>query len=182
MNSRPSGRIWAEERTGTTVWRHPVFSRKMSAGMLSVVLGGAAMIAGPSRGLAQARRETSRGTTVISGLVMDPTGAVVRGANVSLVRHSDGAVVSTSVSGLYGVYRLEAGEGVYELLVSYRSGDMWSPQLEQGEALRQELSYFVDCVSTGNEPFNNGCAGLRVVRMLETASESLNKKGALVYL
>ena len=38
-------------------------------------------------------------------------------------------------------------EGVYELLVNYRSGDMWAPQLEQVEALRQELSYFVDCVS-----------------------------------
>ena len=78
--------------------------------------------------------------------------------------------------------KISSREGVYELLVSYRSGDMWSPQLEQGEALRQELSYFVDCVSTGQEPFNNGSAGLRVVRMLETASESLNKKGALVYL
>jgi predicted dehydrogenase len=73
-------------------------------------------------------------------------------------------------------------EGVYELLVSYRSGDMWAPQLEQAEALRQELSYFVDCVSNGQEPFNNGCAGLRVVKMLESASESLKKKGALVYL
>ena len=78
--------------------------------------------------------------------------------------------------------KISSREGVYELLMSYRSGDMWSPQLEQGEALRQELSYFVDCVSTGQEPFNNGSAGLRVVRMLETASESLNKKGALVYL
>jgi len=78
--------------------------------------------------------------------------------------------------------KISSREGVYELLVRYRSGDMWSPQLEQGEALRQELSYFVDCVSTGQEPFNNGSAGLRVVRMLETASESLNKKGALVYL
>jgi predicted dehydrogenase len=73
-------------------------------------------------------------------------------------------------------------EGVYELLVSYRSGDMWAPQLEQGEALRLELSYFVDCISSGQEPFNNGCAGLRVVQMLEAASESLSKKGALVYL
>jgi predicted dehydrogenase len=78
--------------------------------------------------------------------------------------------------------KISSKEGVYELLVSYRSGDMWSPQLEQGEALRQELAYFVDCVSTGSEPFNNGSAGLRVVRMLETASESLNKKGALVYI
>lgn len=73
-------------------------------------------------------------------------------------------------------------EGVYELLVSYRSGDMWAPQLEQIEALRQEMSYFVECISSGQEPFNNGCAGLRVVQMLEAASESLKMKGALVYL
>jgi predicted dehydrogenase len=73
-------------------------------------------------------------------------------------------------------------EGVYDLLVSYRSGDMWSPQLEQVEALRQELNYFVECVTTGQEPFNNGHAGLRVVRMLEAASHSLNKKGAFVRL
>lgn len=73
-------------------------------------------------------------------------------------------------------------EGVYDLLVSYRSGDMYAPQLEQGEALRQELSYFVDCVSTGEDPHNDGCAGLRVVKMLEAASESLKKRGELVYL
>ncbi len=78
--------------------------------------------------------------------------------------------------------KITSREGVYELLVSYRSGDMWSPQLEQVEALRQELTYFVDCISSGQEPFNDGCAGLRVVRMLEAASESLGKKGALVYL
>jgi predicted dehydrogenase len=73
-------------------------------------------------------------------------------------------------------------EGVYDLLVSYRSGDMWSPQLEQVEALRQELTYFVECVSNNKEPFNDGCAGLRVVKMLEAASESLSKRGGLVYL
>ena len=73
-------------------------------------------------------------------------------------------------------------EGVYDLLVSYRSGDMWAPQLEQIEALRHEMGYFVECISSGQEPFNNGCAGLRVVKMLEAASESLSKKGALVYL
>lgn len=78
--------------------------------------------------------------------------------------------------------KITSREGVYDLLVSYRSGDMWSPQLEQLEALRQEMAYFVDCISTGNEPFNNGCAGLRVVQMLEAASESLSKKGSLVYL
>jgi predicted dehydrogenase len=73
-------------------------------------------------------------------------------------------------------------EGLYKLLVNYRSGDMWSPQLEQVEALRQELTYFVDCISTGKDAFNDGCAGLRVVKMLEAASESLSKRGSLVYL
>jgi predicted dehydrogenase len=73
-------------------------------------------------------------------------------------------------------------EGVYELLVHYRSGDMYSPHLDQVEALRQEMHYFVDCVTSGKEAFNDGCAGLRVVKMLEAASESLAKKGSLVYL
>jgi hypothetical protein len=54
--------------------------------------------------------------------------------------------------------------------------------LEQLEALRQELTYFVDCVSNGKKPFNDGCAGLRVVKMLEAASESMGKRGSMVYL
>jgi predicted dehydrogenase len=73
-------------------------------------------------------------------------------------------------------------EGVYDLLVNYRSGDMWAPHLDQAEALHQELSYFVDCVSSGRQPFNDGSSGLRVVKMLEAASESLSRRGSLVYL
>jgi len=73
-------------------------------------------------------------------------------------------------------------EGLYNLLVSYRSGDMWAPQVEQVEALRQELAYFIDCISQDIVPFNDGKAGLRVVKMLEAATESLRNRGALVYL
>jgi predicted dehydrogenase len=73
-------------------------------------------------------------------------------------------------------------EGVYELLVNYRSGDMWAPQLEQVEALRQELIYFMDCISNDRTPMNDGAAGLRVVKMLQAANKSLRKRGALVYL
>jgi predicted dehydrogenase len=77
---------------------------------------------------------------------------------------------------------VKSQEGLYNLLVSYRSGDMWSPQVEQGEALRLELSYFVDCLRENEAPFNDGRAGLKVVRMLEAANESVAKRGALVYL
>jgi predicted dehydrogenase len=73
-------------------------------------------------------------------------------------------------------------EGLYNLLVSYRSGDMWSPQVEQVEALKLELSYFVDCIRNDEQPFNDGLAGLKVVRMLEAANESVAKRGELVYL
>jgi len=72
-------------------------------------------------------------------------------------------------------------EGLYELLVNYRSGDMWAPQLEQAEALRHELTHFVDCIVGDRNPTNDGAAGLRVVKILEAASKSLRKRGVLVY-
>jgi len=71
-------------------------------------------------------------------------------------------------------------EGLYNLLVNYRSGDMWSPQIEQVEALHRELSYFVDCIVQDKTPINDGQAGLRVVKMLEAASKSLRQQGAFV--
>lgn len=77
--------------------------------------------------------------------------------------------------------RMTNKEGVYDLLVSYRSGDMWSPKVEATEALKLEMSYFVECLNQGKKPFNDGEAGLRVVRMLEAADISLKKKGEVVY-
>lgn len=73
-------------------------------------------------------------------------------------------------------------EGVYNLLVSYRSGDMWAPKLDQTEALKLEAEYFVDCVEHGKTPFNDGQAGMRIVRMLESSHKSLKQRGQLVYL
>jgi hypothetical protein len=75
-----------------------------------------------------------------------------------------------------------SGDGVYQLLVSYRSGDMWSPRVEQVEALKMEAAYFVDCIVKDKVPFNDGVAGLRVVRMLEAADQSLQQKGKIVRL
>lgn len=72
-------------------------------------------------------------------------------------------------------------QGVHELLVSYRSGDMWAPRVEETEALQVEARYFLDCVAEGKRPFNDGRAGLRVVRMLEAAEESLKRHKEIVY-
>jgi len=78
--------------------------------------------------------------------------------------------------------QITTGEGIRDLLVSYRSGDMWAPQLEQVEALHVELDYFADCVVKNKVPFNDGLAGLRVVRMLEAAEESIRRRGELIRL
>ena len=77
---------------------------------------------------------------------------------------------------------ITAREGVYNLLVSYRSGDMWAPKVEQTEALKAECQYFVECVRDGAEPFNDGLAGLKVVQMLEAADRSVKARGRLVAL
>ena len=72
--------------------------------------------------------------------------------------------------------------GVYELLVSYRSGDMWAPKVNQAEALKLLAESFIECICNGGKLINDGSAGLRVVKMLEAASKSLKKKGEIVYL
>jgi predicted dehydrogenase len=74
------------------------------------------------------------------------------------------------------------GEGVYDLLVSYRSGDVWAPRCDQAEALTVELGHFVDCILNDRTPMNDGPAGLRVVRLLEAAEQSLKDRGRIVYL
>jgi predicted dehydrogenase len=75
-----------------------------------------------------------------------------------------------------------SGDGVYQLLVSYRSGDMWAPRVEQVEALKLEAAYFVDCIVNNKKPFNDGAAGLHVVRVLEAADQSLQQRGKVIRL
>lgn len=73
-------------------------------------------------------------------------------------------------------------EGVYNLLVSYRSGDMWAPRVEQTEALKVELSYFLKCIDDNSTPINDGVAGLQVVRILQAADKSLKTRGEVISL
>lgn len=73
-------------------------------------------------------------------------------------------------------------EGVYDLLVSYRSGDMHAPKVEQIEALKRETEYFVRCVTNGETPINDGHSGLRVVKMLDACNQSLKRQGQAVTL
>jgi len=77
---------------------------------------------------------------------------------------------------------VETKEGVYDLLLSYRSGDMWAPKVDQVEALRLEAEHFLDCVAKDKVPINDGNSGLRVVKILEAANKSIKNRGEMVDL
>jgi len=77
---------------------------------------------------------------------------------------------------------INSRKGVYDLLVSYRSGDMLAPKVEQTEALRLESEYFVNCIERNEKPINDGESGLRVVQILEASDQSLRNRGELVEL
>jgi len=81
-----------------------------------------------------------------------------------------------------GVEKTANADGIYELLVKYRTGDMWAPQVEHTEALKKELEYFADCINSNRTPINDGRAGWRVVQMLEAANKSVKCRGAMVEL
>jgi predicted dehydrogenase len=65
----------------------------------------------------------------------------------------------------------------YKLLVSYRSGEMYAPQIDTTEALQFVARHFTDCIRTGATPITDGRAGLRVVSVLEAATRSMRNHG-----
>ena len=72
---------------------------------------------------------------------------------------------------------LNSIEGLYDALVQYRQGDMHAPAIENSEALGRELRHFVHCIKQGVAPVTDGRAGLRVVRILAAAEESIWQEG-----
>jgi predicted dehydrogenase len=73
-------------------------------------------------------------------------------------------------------------EGRRRLLIDYRSGDVHSPHVPQGEALRTVVEHFAECVRTGARPETDGQTGLRVVRVLDAAQRSIKAQGGRITL
>jgi predicted dehydrogenase len=69
-----------------------------------------------------------------------------------------------------------------EFHYSYHYGDMHAPYIKQYEPLKVECQHFIDCINTRQTPITNGMEGLKVIRILEAASQSLGMGGAPVKL
>ena len=71
---------------------------------------------------------------------------------------------------------------IQEMRVGYRTGDMWAPKLSGAEALRVEGEHFIDCIRTGQTPQTDGGFGVRVVELIEAATNSMRGRGETVYV
>jgi predicted dehydrogenase len=79
-----------------------------------------------------------------------------------------------------GISFTDDPQQIYEMRVGYRTGDMWAPKLDSTEALRVEGEHFVDCIENGKTPLTGGALGLRVVKLIEAATRSMNERGRSV--
>lgn len=81
-----------------------------------------------------------------------------------------------------GVSFTDDPKKIYEMRVGYRTGDMWAPKLNEGEALRIAVEHFVDCIEKSQQPETDGRMGLRVVELVEAATSSMRGRGETVHI
>lgn len=67
-------------------------------------------------------------------------------------------------------------------LISYRTGDIWSPYVPQAEPLREVVTHFAECIREKRRPLTDGQVGLRVVRILDAAQRSIKAQGGRIVL
>jgi predicted dehydrogenase len=73
-------------------------------------------------------------------------------------------------------------EEKHKSLISYRTGDMYSPNISHDEPLSIMAADFVRCTRHQQRPIADGQAGLRVVKILEAAQRSIKAQGGRVIL
>ena len=73
-------------------------------------------------------------------------------------------------------------ESIHEALVQYRIGDMFSPKVNQTEALGLGTQEFISAIKDNRDPVTSGKDGLAVIRLLEAADISLANMGQIVEL
>lgn len=67
-----------------------------------------------------------------------------------------------------------------EFQFSYRYGDIHIPRVAEYEALGEECGHFIRCIESGETPRSDGQSGLRVIRIIEAANESIRQNGLAV--
>lgn len=64
-----------------------------------------------------------------------------------------------------------------EFQLSYRTGNITSPHIDNVEPLHLEMLHFFDCIENSSKPISDGEFGIQVVKIIEAAEKSLNAGG-----
>ncbi|MFA5094182.1 MAG: Gfo/Idh/MocA family oxidoreductase [Candidatus Omnitrophota bacterium] len=67
--------------------------------------------------------------------------------------------------------------GSYDAFLTVRQGDIYVPRVDMVEPLKVECKHFVDCIKEGKKPLTDGENGLKVLKVLAAAQESLEQDG-----
>jgi predicted dehydrogenase len=71
-------------------------------------------------------------------------------------------------------------ESIHEALIQYRIGDMFSPKINQTEALALGTNEFIESIKSNRQPLTSGRDGLAVVKLLEACDMSMSRMGEII--
>lgn len=67
-----------------------------------------------------------------------------------------------------------------EFQIAIQRGDIFIPDIVNKEPLKEELNHFIYCIKENKNPITDGKNGLKVVKLLEAAQESLRSHSRVV--
>ena len=74
-------------------------------------------------------------------------------------------------------YDHKTDEDKNKILVDYRTGDIYTPKIDQKEALSGMADDFISAIRNGHKPVSDHNSGLEVIKILEASQQSIKNKG-----
>lgn len=62
-------------------------------------------------------------------------------------------------------------------ILTYRTGEIYAPKIENKEPLNVMANHFIDCIKNNKKPLSDGYSGLKAVKVIEAMQESLKNDG-----
>lgn len=81
-----------------------------------------------------------------------------------------------------GISYLKKGADFGEFKMLLRDGDIILPKIKATEPLKEEYNHFIECIKNNKKPLCDGVDGLKVVRVLEAAQQSLKNNSKIIKL
>lgn len=104
---------------------------------------------------------------------------------VSAVKNREIIIVGSEKTVVYDDCKLDNKVCYYDAgvdyndvdIFAYQKGSMFSPRLDNNEAIANEINHFVDCIKNNKEPLSNLDQGIKVVELIDKINQSIKEDG-----